>query len=753
MKSIKSKILIFLSFLFSIFFVGSAFSVYIFSERTNLHTDKAKGLMDDILTNYELDANSYTVYFFPSSKWANYIKDTYTEATPLEQILSVDKYRKYIGNIDGDGTSASDDTLKKYGYFDKDENPFGYKAHYEDTCISLDTFSKVSDPLTTNKDSQGYWIRFSGWTADFENACRYGYDSQGTYDYISSYDELSKKCTQDIYSTLGLSKTVFVFPVLTAGKDYHGTQNGNFKDQTVVRIHNRKGEKLYYDNGSYQDMYFGRELYFSQTGRDNNAYYFYKNLRVKEDERLYLDVDLYCNGTWRNFGNKASDYWGSYNNSKSQETKKGIWDWDGESYDGKVKNQTELTPLFDSRKNDNTYVNPKENGGCAVNDPGVYNIYVYVCETDKENKDSSFFFNTKQINNSPLVWFENSNVKNPTPFTSMAYSPWTKCNIYVKIEKIYEIGLSGGRTKSLSYTDSLQMNKSDITTDSNKSANARYFLLNNVFLEGTDIDEKITSYNKETGLEYTYPSSASVILTNEQKPIKTNIGRITDETELSQFNEKFNAQYGSSTSGEYNFTDRKNLYDFVVAAKDLNHISNLPFSYQNSDSIFIQPQKSGFYSIVAKVTMKSEQVGSNRYCNLAVDSCDVAIALGQQVGAQVYLYEKGVTINRTDKFINTSNDANANWYAKAISSYDATTGKIKYLPYGESLTYDTLFLLKDGTTKKLSEILGTNCHLTNHLTKREFKFNAAGESIQLRRNYAFYIMPDPWKEGEINWEV
>ena len=84
MKSIQSKILVFLSFLFSIFFVGSAFSAYIFSERTNLHTDKAKGLMDDIDINYDLDANAYTVYFFPSSKWANYIQ---ANPKPAEQTL------------------------------------------------------------------------------------------------------------------------------------------------------------------------------------------------------------------------------------------------------------------------------------------------------------------------------------------------------------------------------------------------------------------------------------------------------------------------------------------------------------------------------------------------------------------------------------------------------------------------------------------------------------------------------------------
>lgn len=720
MKSIKTKILVFLSFLFSIFFVGSAFSAYIFSERTNLHTDKANGLMDDISNNFELDANSYTVYFFPSSKWANYIKDTYTEATPLEQILSVDKYRKYIGN----GISVSDDTLKKYGYFDKDENPFGYKAHYEDTCISLDTFSKVSDPLTTNKNFCGYWIRFSGWTADFENACTYGYDSQGTYDYISSYDVLSTKSTQSIYSTLGLTKTVFVFPVLTAGKDYR--DGVGFNKQTVVRIHDRDARKLYYDNGSYQDMYFGRELYFSQTGKDNDAYYFYKNLKVNENERLYLDCDIKSQGTWCNFKNEVSGTPWYYTNSQITKSAK----WDGEVYDG--EGTSELTPLFDTTANASL-------GTCAVNKPGVYNIYVYVCEWKKENTSPDFFFNGKSPSNSPLVWFEDSRTQKNSETIITDKSQYDWYYVYVKIEKIYEIGLSGGRTKSLSYTDSLQMNKSDITTDSIKNANARYFLLNNVFLEGKDIDEKITSYNKETGSGYTYPSSASVILTNDQNLITPNIGRITDSTELTQFNDKFNEQYGSTTSDHYDFTDSKNLYDFVVTSADLEHISNLPFSYQNSNSIFIQPEKSGFYSVVAKVTMKSQQVGTNRYCNLTIDSCDMAIALGRQVGAQVYLYEKGVTINRAtgNKFIETSK-ANGNWYANA----DIT--------YGQPLTYSTVFMLKDGSKKTLRDILGTNSHLTNHLTGREFKFNAAGESIHLKRNYAFYIMPGAWKEGELN---
>ena len=282
MKSIKSKILVFLSFLFSIFFVGSAFSAYIFFERTNLHTDKAKGLMDDIDINYDLDANAYTVYFFPSSKWANYIQNTTKPAKQsLEDYLSIDSYKNYLNKTD---TAA----LKQFGYFPDDDESvlgtYGYKVRYADTCISTDTFDQMPVPLTTAKDKYGYLIRFSGWTANFDNAIKYGYNTQGTYDYISSYDELSIEfnTSKSIYDKLGLTKTIFVFPVLTAGKAYEYDKNKgeeevntDFKDQTVVRIHDRVARKLYYDNGSYQDMYFDRELYFSQTEKGDSGYYFY----------------------------------------------------------------------------------------------------------------------------------------------------------------------------------------------------------------------------------------------------------------------------------------------------------------------------------------------------------------------------------------------------------------------------------------------------------------------------------------------
>ena len=52
--------------------------------------------MDDIDVNYKLDANAYTVYFFSSPKWANYIHDNPRPATQsLDDYLSVDNYKNY----------------------------------------------------------------------------------------------------------------------------------------------------------------------------------------------------------------------------------------------------------------------------------------------------------------------------------------------------------------------------------------------------------------------------------------------------------------------------------------------------------------------------------------------------------------------------------------------------------------------------------------------------------------------------------
>lgn len=725
MKSIKSKILVFLSFLFSLFFVGSAFSAYIFSERTNLHTDKAKGLMDDISNNFELDANSYTVYFFPSSKWADYM-----QANPKSASESLDVYlAKCEANY-----SFKD---QKFGYFPDDEDPYGYKVRYADTCISADTFDQMPIPLTTEKDSEGYYVRFSGWTANFANAIEYGYKSQGIFDYISLYDELSSVVKgQNIYENASINipkHTLFVFPVLTSGKNYNV---GGFHGQTVVRLHDRQLRNVKANWGN--DLYFERELYFSQEGKNNDAYYFYNNLKIKENERLYLDFDLKSIGEWINFNNTVTQEGSSYYNS--QVTKRA--DWDGDKFTGNPitypkDTDKELTPLFDSRKNDNgTYVNPKENGGCAVNEPGIYNIYVYVCENGKENTDAKLGFNKKKLDNSSLVWYEDTSTKDfSSPVANRDRN--SKYSVYVKIEKIIEFGLSGGRTKSLQYVDALQMN----VMPRKNATTSRYYVLNNVFLEGMNINETITATNKNDGSFYSYPSNISTILMNDGSPIELS-SLTASSTQLGDFQEDYKSIYGDSN---YQFTEidtkeSPHYSPYSIVSVSISGVKNM-FG-NTTKNVFFKPEKSGFYCVVAKITITPTKTGVAHVYQLNYDkNSEIALCLGTQINVNAFLYNNGDTIKKDDnKFIDTNDSGN--WYAETS------------VPYGTELTYSTEFTLKDGTTKKLSEILGTGTtasnHLTNHLTGREFRFDAAGKSIKLRRNYAFYIMPGAWKEGELN---
>lgn len=746
MKKIKSKIFIFLSFLCAIFSIGTAFSSFFFlqGKKLDVHVDRSKGLMDDIDINYELDANAYTVYFFPSSKWADYM-----QANPKTEKQTLDDYL-------ADCKKNYSYKEQRYGYFPDDEDPYGYKVRYADTCISTDTFDQMPVPLTTANDLYGYKVRFSGWTANFDNAIKYGYMSQGTFDYISSYDELSSVVTgQDIYNNASINipkHTLFIFPVLTSGKEYR--KGYEFNKQTVVRIHDRQLRNV--KTNSIVDLYFDRELYFSQEERDNNAFYFYNNLKVKENERLYLDFNLNSDGQWINFNNKVTqekEWWQiNYRYYNSQVTK--IADWDGEKFTGTPdtypKNtDKELTPLFDSRKNDNgTYVNPKENGGCAVNEPGIYNIYVYVCESGKENTKANLGFNKKKLDNSSLVWYEDTSKKDfSSPVATKDYS--SKYSVYVKIEKIIEFSLSGGRTKSLQYVDALQMNVMPRTN----ASTSRYYVLNNVFLEGKEIDEIITANNKNDGSFYSYPSSMSTLLRNDGSPVEISVISATTN-QLNAFQTDYESVYGNKTKYKFNkiaANGKPELFENLELCANLpDPTTKKPITsfFPEADStnpknIFFQPKKSGFYSVVARIKITPTSIGKDHAYELIYDNTsEIAICLGTQIHTNVYLYNKGDTISRADggKFIDDGDTGN--WYAKAS------------VPYGTELTYSTEFTLKDGTTKKLSEILGTGTtatnHLTNHLTGREFRFDAAGKSIKLRRNYAFYIMPGAWQEGELN---
>ena len=62
-------------------------------------------------------------------------------------------------------------------------------------------------------------------------------------------------------------------------------------------------------NNTNLGVYFSEELYFSQNttqGEYNKSYYFYKNLKVEENQQYYLDFALpkegeSWGGDWYNF--------------------------------------------------------------------------------------------------------------------------------------------------------------------------------------------------------------------------------------------------------------------------------------------------------------------------------------------------------------------------------------------------------------------------------------------------------------------
>ncbi len=742
----KSKIFLFLSLLCSIFFVGSAFSKFYFIDGSKFgeHEDKVHGYMDDIQVNYQLDDNAYTVYFFSSPYWANYIKNNARGTQTLDEWLSVDNYKTWMKN----NQSATTDTLlKKYGYYEdggEDSGEFGYKVRYADTCISTDTFSRLSNPTSTGRDNYQYKCLFNGWTYSITSAINCGYNSQGNYNYVSAFDELSLIDNADNDGDSTSNKVIFLYPVYSAGKRYSTIR------QSVVRLHGRDVNLLKDDNGnlldwngktngktSEQGIYWDTEYYFSQSDYStsssniNRGFYYYKNLQINSGEQLYLDVDTSMDGTWKNFwdgkGSRAEGLWtGEYS------------EWSGYSTSGR----SELKPLFDTTGTD---TNKKENDRCAVNDTGIYNIYVYL-NTTRNTYDSVYtkYFKDITPSNTALVWYEDPSVGDSV--THSTTNNYTYVYIYVKIERVAQVGLGGGTTKSLEYSSSVQLNKSNIIPSTTSSA--RYYIANNVFLEGKDISDTITSYKKSDSTEYKYPSDSSAVLSNNSEPA---ICQKMADSELKTLTTKYQSVYGTNTPYRFWDTDNdaayaKNAFDIVsinTIKSDGKTIENIPFpstSYTDTDTYFIRPEKSGFFSIVVKFNMTSNAVSNKHYRTISYSACEVAVALAQAASNYVFLYEEGTTITMNGHFIET-NTTKGSWFAYAK------------IDYGKPLTYDTKFTSRTSTnTWKLSELLGDTTiskHLTNHLTGREFRFDTSGESIKVKRNYAFYVMDGEWKEGEV----
>lgn len=793
---------------------GTAFSTFIFSDsdRVDEHRGNAEGFIDDINNNYTLDANSYTVYFFASPAWAHYVNDVERkEGQSLDDYLSYDSYLSYVNNTlktksigaynsmkyNVVGTSNFNaDTLKKIGYYPDvktgdNMDVFGYKKRYADTCISSTTFDSLNNPTTTGRDREQYRLLFIGWTASIKSAMDYGYNSQGNYDYVSAYDELALLDNADNDCQNEADKVIFLYPVYTAGKEYDTRSNSRNESETVVRLHGNNTVALTDDNGkvlTYTEnnkvlpkIYFENELYFSQSGSRNAACYSYKNLRVEKNQRLYLDFALSRDGG--DWGGNWYNFWDSRVTAVD-----GIWKGELtklDSYKDTLSNRAELRPLFDTFGEKGK---TKEDHWCAWDQPGIYNIYVYphyegekLSTVSDYTKISSYKtlsdeFESIQLSNTSLVWYED-----PKDSTTQV-SSWYEIKyykVYVKIEQVMELNLGGGRTKSLEQSHGAQLNKSTniIPSDNKADASAnevvregdssRYYVANNVFLEGTEINEMLTSFNSTNGKEYHYPSDVSAILSTGNQVVP--VSKANNET-LADFDEKYHKIYGNENL--YNFLNTGvNHYDLAtkdamvgddkeIGGDGLPLFTDFTTSDDNTD-YFVRTTDSGFYSVFVKIKLTSKRVDGqfkkpdngledHHYCTLSFDSCEIGLAYGKPIYSYIYLYQNGNEIKTEGKKVENSGDfievdeVKGNWYAKA------------QVLYGNPLTYSTEFRLRNSEdTITLGEILGVSAtgasnHLTNHLTGREFRFDDGGNTIRLRRSYAFYVMPGAWKEGELN---
>lgn len=107
---------------------------------------------------------------------------------------------------------------------------------------------------------------FFGLEASLTNAVRYGYATQGDYDYVGSEDSLQaldETPLGDDATSIGVTssldgsnveirslsplltqgdKAIFLYPVFTTGKDCHISKVAESGFQSVVRIHNDEVE-------------------------------------------------------------------------------------------------------------------------------------------------------------------------------------------------------------------------------------------------------------------------------------------------------------------------------------------------------------------------------------------------------------------------------------------------------------------------------------------------------------------------------
>lgn len=744
LKKIKYPFL-FLLFVPSLL-IGTGFSLFHYGNEHSYVSRGTEKYLDDVKPNYNLDYNTYNVYFFPSSGYVDYIYD----GIKNNQIINdkyLDGFQDFFISFLKNNSSKDNKTtrekrfsynynqndlknLKRYGYWanQDDSNSFKYVKKISDTALTQVDFEDVSIPTTTAVDEIKYYLLFSGWTANIETAFNNGYASDGNYGYLNAFDSLSKidetvLTDYPYYSIDGSilkSNTIFVYPIYTSGKDYE-------KDsQPTVRLHDDAVCDLIDKNGKAA-TYFQTEYYFSQTSPTySTSSYYYYNLEVKENSTFFLDVAPI------RFGTNSSD--------KKMPLGKSSWtgNWWNFEYPKPSRPTNSSTFIETTDENGDTIKKPNYKAlfagssstyDAVIKGEGFYNIYVYI-EYQNTLDKSIIDYDKKSDEYESITKEKNALILNQDPLyddhstNNMDIKETGWYGVFVKVERVDEIKLASGDLKTgMEYNNCHPMFKLGTGNDTDSNGNNRLwadYQIDNIQIDGTSSCE-MKEFKNSSGKIYGFNSNIFTFLSRSANFVNTEIKSFSvadavcfNELHVNDIN--FKPVYPSDSVAKIN-EDPYPIFNNNPYSTDFHYTENFPFEFSSNlkKRFFkITGSETRYYNIVARIFY--EYVDGLA----SVSSIEVALAPNSDEAVSIWVYDGEQSFDFTydeDGFIDV-NESKTAFIGRIEIGFDKKlTLETIFIPsfgYGEVVTVNDLLTYgsedKKTVTKKLIDHL-TGYHL------------------------------------------
>lgn len=776
-RILKSVFVTVTSFLF---LVPSALSSYLFKtiDVHSLEVTPEEYYADNVTDNAHFDDNVFDIYYFASPVYANYfaslskeqradrsvseLLDLATSSSGYESYVSAhfkeiqDDTNIVIRNING--TNATN--MEALGYFLNEDGSknFGYIKQSANGTLNPDFYNTVSRPVTGANDNGGWPVSFSGWTASLTNAVRYGYATQGDYDYVGSEDSLQALDETPLGDTASIGvtssldgsnveirslsplltkgdKAIFLYPVFTTGKDYHISKVAENGFQSVVRIHNDEVEFVdrainnsqFHNNGW---TYFSREYYLAQEGFNNLASYSINNLYVEENSLLYLDFspvrwnsdpqNQKDNSSGNKVGQHSGDWYSFGCTGTDLKTKDYAW---VNSEGSNLKNGEELIPLFDTTGK----VDHPNRKDALVNKSGIYNIYVYFNRSDNDSDLGKIgregnSYDKLTLYDRAFVYFDELGTYS-SRITSSSNTGTDYYSIELKIEKVYDFRLTGPNG-SMNYASSKSrlVQLEDKTKMQSEAAVEAYYRVDGVRIESS-------AGKRFSEGDYSYLSSVFTILGSAESVCSFDA---MDGNILKNFNQWSLENY--HRKNEFSVAGTDKFYNLVEPSEEDKAVANkesLPFGadLDSSEYNFVNVQSSGEYDIAIYLVFNYVSSGTTAKKEIRMSKAYVAMARTVTSGVSVAIYESKDEVPSSKISGVTFSDVSEGWI-----------GRIN-LEEGATFNDDSEVLRADKSTRvRFADFMKdySDYSLYDCLTDVPLLRNS-GQSIPIRKSYAAYL--------------